>query len=94
MSKELSVNKDPAFDSISNIAINYVHQARNNVLKSVNHEQVIAYWNIGRLIVENEQAGQDRADYGTQLIQKLSKDLSREFKRGFSISNLQYMAWD
>ena len=91
MSKELSVKNDLVLDSISNTAINYVHQARNNVLKSVNHEQVIAYWNIGRLIVENEQLGHDRADYGTKLIKKLSNDLSQEFKRGFSISNLQYM---
>ena len=49
------------------------------------------YWPIGRIIVESEQAGSEKAEYGKQLLKSLSKELSRELGKGFSISNLQYM---
>ncbi|MCW5590031.1 MAG: DUF1016 family protein [Legionellales bacterium] len=86
-------NKDPnpEFDQVCQTAIGYVAQARRNVLKSVNHEQVIAYWKIGRLIVETEQQGKERAGYGTALLKTLSERLTREFKRGFSLTNIKYM---
>jgi hypothetical protein len=46
---------------------------------------------IGRLIIEHEQKGRKRAEYGKQILQELSKELSSEFGRGFSKSNLEYM---
>lgn len=49
------------------------------------------YWNIGRIIVEYEQQNQIRADYGKQTLRELSKELTREFGKGFSRSNLQNM---
>ena len=49
------------------------------------------YWNIGRIIVEYEQQNQIRADYGKQTLKELSKELTREFGKGFSRSNLQNM---
>lgn len=82
---------NPEFDQVCQTAIGYVEEARQNVLKSVNHEQTIAYWKIGRLIVENEQKGQSRAEYGKALIKALSARLNHEFKRGFGTSNLKYM---
>lgn len=66
-------------------------QARANVAKVVNNELITAYWNIGRIIVEHEQENNERADYGKQTLKELSKVLTEEFGKGFSVSNLQFM---
>jgi hypothetical protein len=50
-----------------------------------------AYWNVGRLIVEEEQNGKDRAEYGSFLISNLSEKLAQEYGKGFTESNLKYM---
>ncbi|WP_019991348.1 DUF1016 N-terminal domain-containing protein [Rudanella lutea] len=50
--------------------------------------RVEAYWHIGRIIVETEQQGQDRADYGTQLIEQLSNELTQHYGKGYRTSNL------
>lgn len=65
--------------------------ARENVAKAVNNELLSAYWHIGKIIVENEQSGSEKAEYGKQLLKSLSKELTREIGKGFSVSNLQYM---
>lgn len=65
--------------------------ARQNVAVQVNNEQLLAYWNIGRVIVEHEQASAKRAEYGKSTIKQISKQLTKEFGRGFSVSNLQFM---
>ena len=52
---------------------------------------VLTYFEIGRMIVEEEQNGKQRADYGKQLISDLSKKLTNEFGKGFSITNIQQM---
>ena len=94
MNKEIKNSKKYSateFEQVCQTAIRYVEQARQNVLKSVNHEQVIAYWKIGHLIVETEQQGKDRATYGAELLKMLSERLTHEFKRGFSLTNLKYM---
>ncbi len=65
--------------------------ARQTVVYHVNTIQVITNFEIGRRIVEHEQQGEDRAEYGTALLKELSKKLSKEFGRGFSRSNLEYM---
>ncbi|UPZ13829.1 PDDEXK nuclease domain-containing protein [Flavobacterium humidisoli] len=51
----------------------------------------ITYFEIGRIIVEEEQNGKDRAEYGKKLLKDLSKQLTKEFGRGFSIDNLENM---
>jgi predicted nuclease of restriction endonuclease-like (RecB) superfamily len=66
-------------------------QARSNVAKTVNSELITAYWNIGRIIVEHEQENNERAAYGKQTLKELSKVLTEEFGKGFSVSNLQFM---
>lgn len=66
-------------------------QARANVAKAVNNELITAYWNIGRIIVEHEQENNERAAYGKQTLKELSKVLTEEFGKGFSVSNLQFM---
>lgn len=65
--------------------------ARQRVAVHVNTELLSTYWNIGKIIVEYEQSSKERADYGKQTLKQLSKDLTREFGKGFSRSNLQNM---
>lgn len=68
-----------------------LNQARTKVIREINKAQVLAYWAIGREIVEFEQKGKARAEYGKKLLIKLSADLSAKFGRGFSVDNLQLM---
>ena len=63
--------------------------ARANVVRSVNTTQVVANWLIGREIVEAEQRGQQRADYGAALLAGLSARLAQDFGRGWSVDNLE-----
>ncbi len=64
-------------------------QARQNSYRAVNFAMVQSYWNIGRLIVEEEQHGRERAEYGTHLISKLAQRLTSEFGKGFTQQNLR-----
>ena len=68
-----------------------LENARKNVAQQVNTQLLTTYWNIGRIIMEYEQQNQIRADYGKQTLRELSKELTREFGKGFSRSNLQNM---
>lgn len=66
-------------------------RARKNAKTAVNLAMVYAYYEIGRMIVEEEQHGQNRAAYGKQILQELSKYLSEKFGKGFSTTNLKQM---
>lgn len=68
-----------------------MNTARHNVAREVNNEQLLAYWNIGRVIIEHEQDNSERAEYGKQTLKQLSRVLTKEFGKGFSRSNLQNM---
>lgn len=63
--------------------------ARRSSARAVNAVMTATYWEIGRRIVEFEQGGEERAEYGTELLARLATDLSRRFGRGFSRPNLQ-----
>ena len=63
--------------------------ARTKVLQTVNHTMVLTYFEIGRMIVEEEQNGKQRADYGKHIIKSLSERLTKEFGKGFSQRNLE-----
>jgi len=76
----------PLFDRVATI----LEQARANVVRSVNSEMVIAYWLVGREIVEEEQQGEKRAGYGKRLIEDLSDRLTDRYGKGFSTTNLGY----
>jgi len=67
-----------------------LESARQNVARSVNTTQVVSNWLVGREIVEEEQAGRARAEYGERLLPELSKRLQEEFGRGYSLKNLEY----
>jgi predicted nuclease of restriction endonuclease-like (RecB) superfamily len=62
--------------------------ARNKARQAINDTMVQAYWQIGRLIVEDEQGGEKRAEYGKQVLAELAKRLSAEFGEGFSAQSL------
>jgi len=66
-------------------------EARSRIATAVNTTLVKTYWNIGRYIVEFEQNGSERAEYGSNLLGRLSADLSHQYGKGFSRSNILYM---
>ena len=70
--------------------VSILDQARANVVRAVNSNMVIAYWLIGREIVQALQGGEDRAAYGRELLVDLSGALTKRYGRGFSVTNLKY----
>lgn len=68
---------------------NIFEKARQNAYSAINSAMVNAYWQIGKRIFQEEQQGKERADYGEFLIQGLSRQLSKELGKGFSIANLK-----
>jgi len=66
-----------------------INNARNNVERSINHEMVRTYFLIGKEIVEEEQKGKERAEYGEQILQKLSIKLQNEYQKGFGVDTLE-----
>lgn len=77
---------------ISNNYINEIKKilknARQKAYTAVNSAMVEAYWEIGRRIVEEEQSGRERAEYGKEIIKNLSKELTEEFGKGFGERNI------
>lgn len=78
-------------DSVMNEIRELLLNARQHVAVQINTELLSTYWNVGRIIVEHEQESKERADYGKQTLKQLSKELTAEFGKGFSRSNLQNM---
>jgi len=68
-----------------------LQEGRRKAFAAVNSILVETYWHVGRNIVEYEQKGTEKAEYGSRLLKELSKDLKIRFGKGFSRSNLQYM---
>ena len=77
----------PLYDHIRRVLL----EAQSSVSRAVNTAMVHAYFEIGRLIVEDEQHGKARAEYGEETLKMLSERLAAEFGRGFSRQNLQNM---
>lgn len=67
-----------------------IESARNNAVRSVDFCRVQMYWQIGRRIVEEEQGGETRAEYGKNIIKNLSAELTPEYGSGFGIRQLNY----
>jgi predicted nuclease of restriction endonuclease-like (RecB) superfamily len=68
-----------------------LNEGRKQAVKQVNNILVETYWNIGKYIVEYEQKGEDKAEYGSELLTSLAKDLKNKFGKGFSKSNIYFM---
>lgn len=77
---------NPLFDRVVSI----LEQARQNVVRAVNTNMVLAYWLIGREIVEEVQGGEERAKYGKQVVENLSTRLTEHYGKGYSVTNLKY----
>ena len=65
--------------------------SRCQAARQVNNALLSAYWNIGRVIVEHEQNSDQRAEYGKETLRQISRQMIKEFGKGFSVSNLQFM---
>jgi hypothetical protein len=87
----LTNSNSPDFSSLLGQLRGLVAQARSKALRAVDTIQVQTCWEIGRHIVEFEQLGQTRAEYGKRLLPQLAESLSQEFGKGFDASNLRYM---
>jgi len=70
---------------------NTYQSAKSKIISAVNSEMLYAYWQIGKDIIEFEQGGKLKAEYGKQLLENLAKDLTLQYGKGFSRSNLNYM---
>ena len=77
-------------ENFYNQILQILTEARSKVYYSVNFMMVEAYWNIGKMIVE-EQGGVERNEYGKKLLQELAVNLTRDFGKGFTVTNLKYM---
>ena len=87
---EISRGGDELLDAVGRIRT-LIEKARGLVAREVNSAMLQTYWEIGRVIVEQEQRGALKARYGERLLAALAKRLTRELGRGFSRSNLQNM---
>lgn len=86
------------YDTIHAGIVGLLENARRLAARNVNALMTASYWEIGRRIVEAEQGGQERAEYGERLIRRLADDLTTRFGRGFGVVNLSqmrrfYLAW-
>lgn len=87
-------NHNPAdniYQQFSEDICNLLENARRSAGRAVNTILTASYWEIGRRIVDYEQKGKKRAEYGSGLLRQLSSDLTKKFGRGFSERNLQQM---
>ena len=82
---------DASYQAVFGDVSRIIDAARESAVRSVNSAMTAAYWLVGHRIVEFEQSGEERAKYGTALIEQLAADLTQRFGRGFSRQNIQHM---
>ena len=82
---------DAGYGDVLSSMVQLLEESRRTSARAVNSIMTASYWEIGRRIVNLEQGGEDRAEYGKELLQRLSKDLTKRFGRGFGAVNLSYM---
>ena len=83
--------QNQTIDRIYNDIKTVLENARSNAYRAVNFEMVSAYWQIGKVIVEEEQEGEKRAEYGKSLINCLAQKLTQDYGKGFTERNLWYI---
>ena len=76
-------------NSLFDRVVDILEEARSNVVRAVNSNMVLACWLIGREIVQELQGGEERAEYGKQVVEDLSKSLIERYGSGFSIANIK-----
>jgi len=87
MKKKLSKNYNTLISRIGDL----LKQGRKQAAYTINNILVQTYWQIGKYIVEYEQGGLKKSEYGSKLLDRLSKDLTLAYGKGFSRSNLMYI---
>ncbi len=88
---KLAPRADAGYTGMLSGVVELLERSRRAATRAVNSVMTATYWEIGRRIVEYEQGGEARAEYGEALLKKLSADLTRQFGRGFSERNLDQM---
>ncbi|MEZ2336323.1 YhcG family protein [Mucilaginibacter sp. RCC_168] len=68
-----------------------IERSQNQIVRNINSTMVFTYFQIGKMIVEDEQNGKERANYANETLKKLSESLTKDFGRGYSVDNLQNM---
>ncbi|MBP2617823.1 DUF1016 N-terminal domain-containing protein [Chryseobacterium jejuense] len=68
-----------------------IEKSKESVVRNINTTMLLTYFEIGKTIVTDEQNGKDRAEYAKETLRNLSRQLSKEFGRGYSVDNLQWM---
>jgi predicted nuclease of restriction endonuclease-like (RecB) superfamily len=93
ISGKLLLRKLPPAASKGNLferVVRILEKSRVGVVRAVNSHMVLAYWLVGREIVQEIQSGKGRAEYGKQVVEELSIKLTQRYKRGFSVTNIGY----
>lgn len=91
---QMNYRPNPTINQTRNLIIEIktlINQTKSSLLKTINSEMVKLYFEIGKRIIENEQGGKLRAEYGKELLKHISQELTEEFGKGFSVSNLKQM---
>ncbi len=86
-----TLSHDAPYEAVFGDVSRIIDAARDSAARSVNAAMTAAYWLIGRRIVEFEQSGEERAEYGAALIERLAEDLTGRFGRGFSLQGIYKM---
>lgn len=84
-------NIDKISDTLFDKAVDLIENAKQSIAKAVNNNMIYTYFNIGQMIVEKEQNGEIRAEYGKQVIKKLSNRLQNKYISGYSQRNVEQM---
>ena len=82
-----SISIEKLYNEIKHI----IEEGKNNAYRAVNFTMVQTYWYIGKLIIENEQSGKQKAEYGEALLEELSVRLTKEYGKSFSSRNLRHI---
>lgn len=88
-----ALTEERVYRAVVELVKNKLAKARRRTVRQVNTVITYTYWKIGKLIVEEEQKGTSRAQYSKYLLQKLARDLTKRFGKGFTETNLKYMRW-
>jgi len=91
MNKKDIIPKNKSYELLKSSIAELLQQGRTQSARAINTILVQTYWHIGKYIVEFEQKGDKKPEYGSALMAKLSKDLTLEYGKGFSRSNLLYI---
>lgn len=89
--KDINIEQTIVEDGLYSQIVQLLNDTRKSVVIQVNTTLLVTYWHVGKLIVEDEQNNIHRAEYGKKVLKELSKRLTNDLGKGFSVSNLQFM---